>query len=871
MDFLNTSRTPRQSLGGRLGDAVSRHRTTLFFLLACLLFSGFLIIRFEISGEIHDVDAVGQENQTWTISQLETDLVRYTDALDLALHGSGVDRFEDVFTWFDVLSGRVDALRSILKARTPDLANDPAWLGLAGPKGLLSHHRVLIDPLYESGDRYPEGDLRTFIVNLPEMMAEARQVSRDIRPVIVRAFLATTADVSTVRTELARTLSLFTGSLFITIALMAVLIGLIFRRAQERQKQLERSEREARNFLAMLDSSQDTVLIADSGGNILWGNPASASMLGYDRLAPSPPALSEFLLPNVPGGDLGGFTPETQRIRLTARHIDGHNIPVEVSGSRWADGARDEFMVYFIRDISDRISFEEEMASARNAALKGEEAKARFLAVMSHEMRTPLNGLLAAADLMSRKVSLTGDAARFTAIMRSCAHQTLDHINNVLELTRLEDQDGAHYARTDVPLLAVLQAIAVQFEADAERRGVQINFAPQPENDIQIEASTALLRRVIGNLMSNAVKFTDEGHIDIVVKALPTDEAEMREIRISVCDTGIGISEENLNRIFETFETLDASYARVQEGSGLGLGIAKLAAEAMGGRIELKSHPGAGSNFTLVFPAKLSISPPQIPPVPEQTSHRKLRILVAEDNKTSRELLEETLLYIGHQVECASDGAEAVAKANLMTFDAILMDIAMPQIDGLMATRIIREQGLNKTTPVIGLTAQADAGIVDLPLSEGFRTVLLKPASLEQIEAALAGLDVVESEDVDPDEVELVNMVNFMAKLRMVGWEKIRELSNECLGAAVASLTEIEDTMPDKLLEIARILAHREAGGAASLGFLELQREWLGMERAAKDESISRILEGISRIRDVIFETRTLLEVVFREESLKTA
>ena len=873
MNFMNLQVIPKQGSGGFILPVILRYRLALICILSAIAFVVMMMIRFEIAAEIHDVDAVGQENQTWTIAQVETDMIRYVDALDQAMHGSDPERFEEVFTWFDVLSGRVDALGNILKTRTPDLANSTEWQRLAGPIGILARHQRLIDPLYDSGERYADEDLQAFLKALPGMTMEARDLAGDLRGVIVRAFVTTTDDVSKIRTDLARTLSLFTVSLFITLALMAALITSIARQARERQRQFEKTEQEARNFMAMLDSSIDAVLIANAEGALLWGNAASKTVFGFDRNTTEPHCLSDYL-PTREGTERQASLPTQgcQRVRLLARRSDGETFPVDVSVSKWSDGSRDDFMVYFLRDISEQVRFEEEISNARNAAMKGEEAKARFLAVMSHEMRTPLNGLLAAADLMSRKVTLSGDAARFTSIMRSCAYQTLDHINNVLELTRLEDQNGAHYARTNLPLLSVLRAIVVQFEADAEQRGIQINFKAEEEMDVHIEVATALLRRVIGNLLSNAVKFTDEGHIDVVVKVLPIEDTETWQIRISVCDTGIGISEANLSRIFETFETLDASYARVQEGSGLGLGIAKLAAEAMGGHIELKSHPGNGSNFTLVFPAKLSTCRTQSSPSPALRERRKLRILIAEDNKTSRELLYEVLHYSGHLVEVAEDGVEAVAKANLEPFDVILMDIAMPRLDGLMATRLIREQGPNQSTPVIGLTAQADAGILDMRLSSGFHTVLVKPASLDQIEDALAGLDDGEyEEDCDTEDVELVNLDNFMAKLRMVGWERIRELSAGCLSEALSGVSEIDDLSPDLLFDQTRIIAHREAGGAASLGFLELQREWLGMEWAAKAEDAPRILEGIVRIREIITETRILIEALFREESLKTA
>ena len=842
-------------------------------LLSGAAFSVMIAMRFEIATDLQKAEASGSENHTWTISQIEADMVRYIYALDEASHHASPDNMAEVFQKFDTLSSRVDTLRVILSSRIPDLAREKGWIDLAGPAGLIRRHQIIIDPFYQDFQDKDRVDDRNFTETLLEMKREARAVSEGVRTVVVSAYLGTTSQVTELRTDLDKTLDLFSASLVVAMTLSCLLMITLHYQGRERLELLQKTEKESRSFKATLDSSLDAVFVVDQRGKIIWGNAASKTVFGLD-MAEKPAGYLDRLL-NL--GEHKGIvrdiiqTSRRKRFRMTGTRSDGTVFPVDVSGSLWSDGSDEEVMVFFIRDISEQVSFEETLAAARNDAQKGDEAKARFLAVMSHEMRTPLNGLLAAADLMTRKVELSGDAARFTRIIQSCALDTLDHINNVLELTRLEDQHGAHYTRSSLPLISVLRAIIVQFEAEAEQRGLQINFKPEGNYDnLKIEAAPSLLRRVIVNFLSNAVKFTDFGHIDIVIRVRPGTEEGSRKIRISVCDTGIGIAEENIQKIFETFETLDASYARVREGSGLGLGIAKLAAEAMGGHIEVESRPERGSNFTLAFEASLSLTEEVTDQVATDYQERHLRLLVAEDNKFSRELLVEMLSFEGHSVEAAEDGVEAVAKANLKVFDAILMDLSMPHLDGLAATRLIKQQSLNTTTPIIGLTAQADMEMLQRYMNTGLVKVILKPASLEQITDCLFGI-YADQDEIDADGTELVQMQSFTKKMKMVGRDRIRALSLGCLNESLEAIFSIDGLNEEDFLRRSVIISHREAGGAASLGFLELQREWLGIETAARSGHVDRVRSGTVRIREIVSSTRTLLEDVFREESLETA
>ncbi len=256
------------------------------------------------------------------------------------------------------------------------------------------------------------------------------------------------------------------------------------------------------------------------------------------------------------------------RIQMIAHHAGGMDVPVEVALAEAKGAGGEPMFIAFIRDISERIEREESLQRARNDALKGEEAKSRFLAVMSHEMRTPLNGLIAATELMQSSTDLDQRQTWLSEIALSCGWAALDQVNNVLELTRLGSDQSDNYQVVDFSPVQVIRELMLQNQPHAGKRGNDLVFA-EPETPVPfVSAPRQLFLRVLYNLLGNAIKFTDAGRVTVQLHTTPSPDGQHLTIAVSVIDTGIGIAEQDLVRIFHNFETLDASYARYARRHG---------------------------------------------------------------------------------------------------------------------------------------------------------------------------------------------------------------------------------------------------------------------------------------------------------------
>jgi signal transduction histidine kinase/DNA-binding NarL/FixJ family response regulator/HPt (histidine-containing phosphotransfer) domain-containing protein len=548
------------------------------------------------------------------------------------------------------------------------------------------------------------------------------------------------------------------------------------------------------------------------------------------------------------------------RHRLTALRQDGERFEAEVTLGQGRTEFDELITVVFLRDITEQIAYEQTLAKARNDAMAADEAKARFLAVMSHEMRTPLNGLLSAVDLLSRTTRLDKDQDWLVDIIRTCGTTTLDQVNNVLLLARMSNADGNDHPAGPVRLNRFLAEITKQFAADAKRAGNTLRLVGTDVPSSVVMLPAQLLRRAVGNLLSNAVKFTTNGSITVELTETPASTPDRVAVRITVADTGIGIAAADIDRIFRNFETLDVSYARVREGSGLGLGIVKLSVEEIGGRVETYSELGKGSRFSLVFEA------PQTDLLPEDdhdqpklddldpASLAGLTVLIADDNALNRTLMARQLATLGARAVLASDGAEAVALAEKTVFDVILMDISMPVVDGMQATQMIRAGGASRDVPVIAITAQASRNRAAEFRDVGMQDVLTKPAAIQEVVAAIRSQvrhalprpDAAEAATATPPpapilppEQEAQDMLatmqpstqgddlaqrfpGFAALVADLGPEFMAQMVCRFRTDTETALNAARETLDSKDLAGLKRLVHSAAGAAAAIGLDEL-------------------------------------------------
>lgn len=557
--------------------------------------------------------------------------------------------------------------------------------------------------------------------------------------------------------------------LYIALALAAAIICIliwvsILRRRVFRQtrKLLDQRRREAqreKSHRVLVENASDLIFTLTLQGQFLSANSATATVTGWSISELSKVCFRDLLPPEQKEPFDKWFEALIERshgagefdIRTISGSIRALDLSAHVSKSD-PEQAQVEFVG---RDITERKRIHAALDQARQAAESANAAKTRFLANMSHEIRTPLNAILGMADLLAT-TDLTAEQRTYVATFQNSGNNLLSLLNGILDLSKVE---SGQLELELAPLLLkdlVTDVIAVMTGVAHNKK---IGLLWEIANDVpaQVIGDRARLRQILVNLLGNAVKFTEKG--EVTFKLTCTSHANSSEqqqndvtLHFSVKDTGIGISPEKLNLIFERFMQADSSITRRFGGSGLGLSISRGLARAMGGNIEVQSTPGKGSEFILEVPAigipLMSIEhPPQstagkpIPDRVEALKERSAAILVAEDNEANRMVIEAYLNGFPFVVDCAQNGRQAVEMEARRNYDLVLMDIEMPEMDGYEATRRICERRKLAGLPRIAIVAlSAHAFEEDRGESElaGCAEFLTKPIRRKVLLSAIA-------------------------------------------------------------------------------------------------------------------------------------
>jgi PAS domain S-box-containing protein len=517
------------------------------------------------------------------------------------------------------------------------------------------------------------------------------------------------------------------------------------------------------------ESAADPMVFLDGEGSIVDANPAFCALAGYE----TPPAGCPYteVLTRWPGSEREEL--ERFRERFEARSFEptsvqeyhlsrGGSVWLEIVNSFLDAPGQPTLLLAVLRDVTHRVKREQELKAtnefletttqwAREMAASAElasAAKNEFLANVSHEIRTPMNGILGMTDLALR-TRLTAEQQEYLDMVRTSAESLLGLLDDILDLSKAE-AGRMEVHPSPFALRDHLANVFRPLEHRATGRGLTLHWTVDSQIPDILVADSGRLRQVLLNLVGNAIKFTDRGFIEICVRRggpsghFSPQPGDSVPVQFVIDDTGIGMQPEQIPSIFEPFTQLDSSTTRKRGGTGLGLSICDKLVTLMGGRIYATSVLGQGSTFAFTIPMPVAHAA-DVPledkrdPVLQQGSGgpptRRLRCLVAEDNPVNQQLVIRMLEHAGHDSVLANTGREALQHANNGPFDLILMDVQMPDMDGLEATAAIRSNELLRggRIPIVAMTAHAMPGDRDACFAAGMDGYLTKPLRLDTL------------------------------------------------------------------------------------------------------------------------------------------
>ena len=392
--------------------------------------------------------------------------------------------------------------------------------------------------------------------------------------------------------------------------------------------------------------------------------------------------------------------------------------------------------VILILDMTEMRSYAEEIQLAREQAEKANKAKSEFLANMSHEIRTPMNAITGLSDIIMEE-SWGRAVYTYACDIKEAAQSLLTIINDILDLSKIE-AGRMELVTEDYYVKSVVSEVVNMMGVEASRRGILMKYSYDMAIPCQYHGDKGRIKQILINLLNNALKFTKEGYVMISVRGMPADTPDTEWLVFDIEDTGCGIKEENLEKIFADFVQVDSAKNRSAEGTGLGLSITKHLTEMMGGKIEVKSVFEQGTTFTVTIPQPI-VDRRTLNEMPtvlhrEQEKVRMFvaegyKVLVVDDNRINRSVVINLLKNYGFKVKEAASGREAIELVREEVFHIIFMDHMMPEMDGIEAVQIIRtECGENGRTPIIiALTANAMDGVREKFLQNGFQDFVAKP------------------------------------------------------------------------------------------------------------------------------------------------
>jgi PAS domain S-box-containing protein len=664
-----------------------------------------------------------------------------------------------------------------------------------------------------------------------------------------------------------RTRGLMIGLGLLSAAIAALIASLVIRRTARLSAE---TERERTKFQTLFETNTDGIVILSEQG-FSDCNGAALEMFGVESVARFIALQPEDLgtptqHDGVPARDWAvGFIREAvekghSMFDWRGKRQDGSLFDAEIALHAMRLGER-SYIQAIIRDVSPQKEAARALKAAHDAALAAADLKSQFVANVSHEIRTPLNGILGMTRFLQRS-PLNAQQKEYAETIHFSAEALLGLINDLLDFSKIE-AGRLHIEHIVFDLPRLLREVTGLNEARAEAKGLRLELDMEEDLEHWVVGDPLRLRQILLNLLDNAVKFTDAGGITLRA-SMRERNPEHCQLRLSVRDTGIGIPEAAFSRIFQAFAQADGSTSRKYGGTGLGLAISRQLAELMGGALSVDSIPGQGSEFHVDLPVIVSAHPP------EETDTTAIiapglsgRVLVAEDNPVNQKVTRYMIESMGVEVVLAGDGKAAFDYLADNRVDLVLMDCQMPEWDGFMATRAIRErEQATKAArlPIVALTANAMAGYDETCRAAGMDDYLAKPLREEELLRVLnrwlsrAPMTEPEPTTPTPESTKAPENPGFdLDKLRKLCRDD-RAQVNEMLTVFIDSTGPLLKALGDDLArgdaKQAARQAHQIKGAAAYLDAPELTRLATEAEAAAKSTDLERAAKVLPALQE---------------------
>jgi PAS domain S-box-containing protein len=818
-------------------------------LVALFVFGGLVLKRIE------ELGTASTDNLQWTVSQIEIEAGKFNQSLLLADPASA-PKPDDIKLRFDIFLSRLALVKS---GNAADMfALNAQSVSLLTQIGLKTD--VIDDILSQPNDQ--------ILQSLGALQMASSDLQPNIRALSLIGITLTANAQKQRRAEISQTLMLTGGiaaSLIIALFVLLAFLDRLRRQNIYRDKELQQT---TSLLSSTVSASLDAIIVADTNGQIIGYNASAEEILGWTESEILGQNISTTIVPHIHrdahAAGMKRYLETKQprvvnggRVELTALRKSGEEFPIEINITS-VEVERETRFIAYLRDISARKESEQKLIAAKEQAEAADKAKSRFLAVMSHEMRTPLNGVLGVLDLL-KETKVTATQRRYVEIAAASSEILLQLVNEALDITRIETGTTQLDAHPFVLRELVGMVVdALDPLAREKTLDLSLHFASNVDQAFLGDANR--IRQIVTNLIGNAIKFTEHGGIEVVVHGQPAPDHV--DLVIDVVDTGRGIDPENLIRVFEDFVAVGSGAGRQTRNDGLGLSISKRIAQLMGGDLTVKSTPGVGSKFTLTMP--LLKAPEPVHSLSEdlnaaeadpQLVHKTA--LIVEDNDINRSVLKDILLKLGMEIEEARNGLEAVEKSKSNAFDVILMDISMPLMDGLEATRHIRTgPGKNTGTRIFGLTAHGQEDLREAASQAGMTDLYSKPIRLPMLVDLLSDKTPGRTAPIAAEH-DILNRDIWSELTEALGSDKAVASAKKLLHEVEVFKAEVRDLFEAQSWDQIGQRSHKLQGAAALLGLEAMSGSLKALSDSSRTEDKAKVAAALADLSHTFGETQT--------------